>query len=84
MRKKHLCYVCAIDIFCPTCYDAKCKEHNKYKRKVNNIMTTIMEKSTETDNPFVNDASLWTDLEGLKGDQVETTPPRKIMKLNHQ
>ena len=38
-------------------------------------MTTIMEKSTETGNPFVDNASLWNDLEGLKGDQVETTPP---------
>ena len=40
-------------------------------------MTTIMEKSTETANPFVDNASLWTDLEGLKGDQVETTPPQE-------
>ncbi len=84
MHKKHNYYVCAIDILCYTCYDAKRKEHSKYKRKANNIMTTIMEKSTETANPFVDNASLWTDLEGLKGDQVETTPPRKIMKLNHR
>lgn len=40
-------------------------------------MTTIMEKSTETGNPFVDNASLWNDLEGLKGDQVETTPPQE-------